>query len=454
MLLFFWYGFVCQIAIGFIYAPVRGAIGLLGLQALYTVILLVPPILIFFTKFRERPAEVFSFRRVSIKNVLLVIAMMILLQPLINLVSYIVSYFSPNPVSDMMDEIYLSSLWLQLFVIAVMPAVLEELFFRGIMMRYFKDVPIRTTAIITGLFFGFYHQNFQQFVYAFIIGVFFAYAVYHTRSIFVAMTAHFCFNGTNVLLSFLLRPLAVEMEPVEEAAGSEFAVVVSMIIVAAVSLAIFFLVFGYFKKINRQGTPVFGQIPQGTACYPPNSVYPAQNQWIYQPYAQNLSVLYPSQNPGAAQPYAQNPAAAYPAQNPGAAQSYAQNPAAPYPAQNPGAAQPYAQNPAAAYPAQNPGAAQPYAQNPAAPYPAQNPGASQPYAPYTPAYTTVQPYFQPYVPHVAAYHSAYPQHPQNMALPGEQSSVFGSLKEYDKWFWLNVVSFIIVASLMLLLSYI
>ncbi len=90
-------------------------------------------------------------------------------------------------------------------VVAIIPAVCEESFFRGYVQSSFgfKLKPFKA-ALLTGIFFGIYHFNPYQVLPLIVLGVYFGFAAYKTNSIFVPMFLHFLNNFLAVLMSFTL----------------------------------------------------------------------------------------------------------------------------------------------------------------------------------------------------------------------------------------------------------
>lgn len=101
-----------------------------------------------------------------------------------------------------------SDLMLTLLVMSVMPALGEELLFRGVMMRFaakrFKTMlwPI----IITSVIFALAHTgNVTGMLSIFFAGVVLAVIYYLTGSLLLAMLAHFVNNATQVLILYMGR---------------------------------------------------------------------------------------------------------------------------------------------------------------------------------------------------------------------------------------------------------
>jgi len=103
------------------------------------------------------------------------------------------------------------------FVIAVTPAVCEELLFRGLIQRALEggeeevqtlSVEERrkrslTAAVTTGIVFACYHLNPFTFVPLAALGVYFGYLVYRTQNILPAIAAHFFNNFLACLAVYL-----------------------------------------------------------------------------------------------------------------------------------------------------------------------------------------------------------------------------------------------------------
>lgn len=90
---------------------------------------------------------------------------------------------------------------MNLFVVALMPAICEEMFFRGFIYTSFKGKNSCKAAIIcSGILFGFMHMDFIRIIPTSILGIAFAYCVYKSGSIFVPMILHFINNALSVVV--------------------------------------------------------------------------------------------------------------------------------------------------------------------------------------------------------------------------------------------------------------
>jgi membrane protease YdiL (CAAX protease family) len=90
-------------------------------------------------------------------------------------------------------------------VMAIIPAVGEELFFRGIFMRFIRQrtrnmiIPVVFTAVT----FAYVHSNIYGFLSIFLAGVLLAVIYNLTGSIWCSILAHMFFNGSQIILSYL-----------------------------------------------------------------------------------------------------------------------------------------------------------------------------------------------------------------------------------------------------------
>jgi sodium transport system permease protein len=93
--------------------------------------------------------------------------------------------------------------WL-LLVIAVTPAICEELVFRGVLLQGFsRDMPMRKAVLGCALVFGAFHLSFEtviRFLPTAWTGLVLAYVCWNTRSIFPSMLMHFINNATVLVL--------------------------------------------------------------------------------------------------------------------------------------------------------------------------------------------------------------------------------------------------------------
>jgi membrane protease YdiL (CAAX protease family) len=101
-----------------------------------------------------------------------------------------------------------------LFYYAVIPAVCEELFFRGYLMRAYGPVGLRRAVVFNSLLFALLHGSLLRLPVTFTIGVVLSLLALKTGSLIPGMIVHFVNNAVAVALSSgLSRFLPSEVAP-------------------------------------------------------------------------------------------------------------------------------------------------------------------------------------------------------------------------------------------------
>jgi sodium transport system permease protein len=96
-------------------------------------------------------------------------------------------------------------LLVDLFALALSPAVCEELLFRGVLLSLSRKVlRIPGTVLLNGLLFGLFHMNPYRFFPTMLLGFVLAVIVAFSGSIFPAMLFHFLNNAMAILVGRLL----------------------------------------------------------------------------------------------------------------------------------------------------------------------------------------------------------------------------------------------------------
>ncbi|MGQ9806441.1 MAG: CPBP family glutamic-type intramembrane protease [Chlorobiales bacterium] len=91
-------------------------------------------------------------------------------------------------------------------VVALTPAICEELVFRGLLQRNFsRSMSAVSTVIWTGAIFGIYHLNPIQTLPLIAIGIYISYLRQSSGALWLCVMAHFAFNFFSVLGIFILN---------------------------------------------------------------------------------------------------------------------------------------------------------------------------------------------------------------------------------------------------------
>ncbi len=87
-----------------------------------------------------------------------------------------------------------------LLVVALLPALFEEFFFRGVFQKEMRGFSLWGQVLVCGGFFSLFHQNPAQTVYQFICGGAFALVAARSGSFFPTVLSHFINNALIVIL--------------------------------------------------------------------------------------------------------------------------------------------------------------------------------------------------------------------------------------------------------------
>lgn len=171
------------------------------LLVLPEIILLIPS-LVYIVVLRPKTVEDVRISPVSAGTFFKTVLLTFLIMPLVSFINVISSFFVGNSVDNTLDIIVgKNPLWLNLIIIALLPAVVEEFIFRGLIFNGYKRRNPFKAVVLSALLFGLVHMNINQFSYAFVIGVIFALLAYATGSLIPSITAHFLINGTSVVMA-------------------------------------------------------------------------------------------------------------------------------------------------------------------------------------------------------------------------------------------------------------
>lgn len=94
------------------------------------------------------------------------------------------------------------SFFINVFTVAILPAICEETTHRGLLLKGFSSLGIKKAIIISSLFFGLMHLNINQFFYATVLGFIIALTVIISKNIFPAIIIHFMNNFLSVYFDF------------------------------------------------------------------------------------------------------------------------------------------------------------------------------------------------------------------------------------------------------------
>lgn len=207
--------------------PDKGSVGPLKLlQLLQTIaIFLLPPLLMAYL-WSDKPMEWLSLnRRIPMKPALLGVALILVAAPAINLLSYLNQQMTlpaclsgleawmqqQEEASALLTERFLRAdtgwgLLGNLALMALLPAVAEELTFRGVLQHLFTSRRCKSTphaaVWATAILFSAIHCQFYGFVPRMLLGALFGYALVWSGSLWLPVLMHFTNNALAVMVYF------------------------------------------------------------------------------------------------------------------------------------------------------------------------------------------------------------------------------------------------------------
>ena len=134
---------------------------------------------------------------------------------------------------------------LNVLLVALLPAIAEELIFRGVILQGLRRNGSDLIAIVlSALMFAGMHCSLQQFVYPIIIGLVFGWIVVRTGSLMLTIFAHFLNNFVVVLIGYLQTVTTFDMN----LPSSWWAYLIAILLLVITGVILFLVDKFYFKR--------------------------------------------------------------------------------------------------------------------------------------------------------------------------------------------------------------
>ncbi len=147
------------------------------------------------------------YRRIlSAKNLLLTLGLALCGQFLCDIIMIVFSVGFPTKFQEYVElaetlDINVLPAWAMLFIVGIWSPLAEELIFRGMVFRTMrKGFSFWVSAIVSAAWFGIYHMNVVQGVYAAMFGILLAYTYERTNSLLGCYLLHLMFNLSSYAL--------------------------------------------------------------------------------------------------------------------------------------------------------------------------------------------------------------------------------------------------------------
>lgn len=223
------------------------------------------PAIIYIIVTKSNIKQTFRLNKVPLKDLGIVILIAFACQPVMTACSAITAMFFQNNVSELFSQIKSAPYIVLLLLIAVMPAISEEITLRGIVLSGYNGTSKFKAALITGVLFGIFHFDAQQFLYATVLGFILAYIVRVTNSIFSSMIIHFLVNGTSVTLQYIIGKInsnvvnySEEVNLTQLPIDQKITIMIIYILIGAVFAVAVFLLIRLLEKWNNQRNNING----------------------------------------------------------------------------------------------------------------------------------------------------------------------------------------------------
>lgn len=167
--------------------------------------------------------------------------------------SYVNSLLAPisDEVSDAISTSGLNSgykLVLMFISTAIIPAFVEELLFRGLILSQIKPYSTLGAILISAILFGLMHQTTFQFFYTTVLGVILAVVRIKTGSIWPCILVHFFNNFISVMQSYFLDVLD------EQTGYTVYMIIMLLVVIAGL---VFGTLFYLLNAAQKGGAKIF-----------------------------------------------------------------------------------------------------------------------------------------------------------------------------------------------------
>ncbi len=144
-------------------------------------------------------------------------------------------------------EVFLSTstvdgLILNMIMIAVLPAIGEELLFRGILIRLFNELikNVHLAVIISALMFSALHLQFYGFLPRFFLGLLLGYLFVWSGSLWVPVIVHFVNNGIAVVAMFMASRGVIDVDMDTLGSSGITGIIIGSVVVTSLLLMLIF----------------------------------------------------------------------------------------------------------------------------------------------------------------------------------------------------------------------
>ena len=184
-------------------------------------LLLLAPVIVYIAANKINVLACIPYRKLRWQDALLSLLTGYLLIPVITAINAFSSFFTTNYVQESAPEFTTYPFVIQVFLIAVIPALVEEFVFRGVFYHSYRKNGLVGAMLFSAIAFGVVHMNLNQFFYAVVIGLFFAKMVEVTGSMWSSVLAHFAVNTYSITVIQIMKMAGIDAFAASQSAQTQ-----------------------------------------------------------------------------------------------------------------------------------------------------------------------------------------------------------------------------------------
>ncbi len=169
----------------------------------------VIPCTVFLLLKNTKPTEILKTRKLNVPTGIVCFLIGVFAQPVAGLINspVIMAMSKGGQVSPQLNiPQNFGGYLLGLLVVALIPAVFEELLMRGIVLHSTEKYGYRLSLAISSIWFALLHNSFENFLGMLFLGFVLCYAVWMTQSVYAGIIIHFSFNASALTMQYLGQP--------------------------------------------------------------------------------------------------------------------------------------------------------------------------------------------------------------------------------------------------------
>lgn len=186
--------------------------------------------------------------------ILMTVVLLLFVMPFSTIISSMISKLHKNPLKASFETKTTSDLLIQLLLVAIMPAICEEIFFRAAFAKAARTIGFMFSVILTSIIFAMMHGSLQMFFYQFVASIIFMFVFFITKSIYPSMIMHAINNGFILVVSFIAstkKSSSLSTKNIPDLSQATWLSFILTLILFLIGLAILFYLYFLLIKQNK-----------------------------------------------------------------------------------------------------------------------------------------------------------------------------------------------------------